>query len=235
MTAPDNLTVAVIWGRLSGLCEEMAEALQHTAFSDQVREGGDYSTAVFDTAGRLLAQANRSPAHLGAMPSAVKHMLEYYPGETLQPRDVVIMNDPYLGSGHLPDFFAMSPAFANDELVGFVCCTVHVTDIGGPTPGSQAVVGVTDMIQEGLRILPTILYRGGEPNHEMVRMIEANVRVPELVLGDLRAQRVSGVSQYGERRLTVLLDIRAPAGVDVRLLALDPFPFWPRHRGRQTQ
>lgn len=191
MTAPDNLTVAVIWGRLAALCEEMAEALQHTAFSDQVREGGDYSTAVFDTEGRLLAQANRSPAHLGAMPGAVKHMLKYYPGEALRSHDVVIMNDPYLGSGHLPDVFAMSPAFANDELIGFVCCCVHVTDIGGPTPGSQAVVGVTEMIQEGLRILPTLLYRDGKANAEMLRMIEANVRVPELVLGDLRAQRAA--------------------------------------------
>ncbi len=204
MTAPDNLTVAVIWGRLSALCEEMAEALQHTAFSDQVREGGDYSTAVFDTDGRLLAQANRSPAHLGAMPGAVKHMLEYYPGEVLRPRDLIIMNDPYLGSGHLPDVFAMSPAFANDELVGFVCCSVHVTDIGGPTPGSQAVVGVTEMIQEGLRILPTLLYRDGEANHEMLRMIEANVRVPELVLGDIRAQRAA--LHVGSKKMQELVE-----------------------------
>lgn len=189
--APDNLTVSVIWGRLSAICEEMAEALQHTAFSDQVREGGDYSTAVFDADGRLLAQANRSPAHLGAMPSVVRHMLEYYAPGSLQPRDIIIMNDPYLGSGHLPDIFAMSPVFANNSLVGYVCCSVHVTDIGGYTPGSQAVVGVTDLIQEGLRILPTLLYRAGEPNKEILQMIGANVRVPELVLGDISAQRAA--------------------------------------------
>lgn len=186
---PDNLSVAVIWGRLSAICEEMAQALQHTAFSDQVREGGDYSTAVFDANGRMLAQANRSPAHLGAMPGVIRHMLDYYPAEVLQERDMILMNDPYMGSGHLPDVFAMSPVFAAGRLVGFVCCSVHVTDIGGPTPGSQAVVGVTDFIQEGLRILPTLLYRGGRPNEEMLRMIESNVRVPELVLGDISAQR----------------------------------------------
>ena len=188
---PDNLTVAVIWGRLAAICEEMAEALQHTAFSDQVREGGDYSTAIFDASGRLLAQANRSPAHLGAMPNVVRHMLKVYPPESLGANDLIVMNDPYLGSGHLPDVFAMSPVVANDTLVGFVCCTVHVTDIGGPAPGSQAVVGVTDLIQEGLRFLPTLLYRRGEPNREVLRMIEANVRVPELVLGDISAQRAA--------------------------------------------
>ncbi len=199
--APDNLTVAVIWGRLAAICEEIAEALQHTAFSDQVREGGDYSTAVFDVNARLLAQANRSPAHLGAMPGVVKHMVEYYPAETLKPHDLIIMNDPYIGSGHLPDVFAMSPVFAEDALVGFVCCSVHVTDIGGSTPGSQGVVGVTDLMQEGLLMLPTLLYRDGEANKEVLRLIESNVRVPELVLGDISAQRAAlhvGALKTGE-------------------------------------
>jgi N-methylhydantoinase B len=99
------------------------------------------------------------------------------------------MNDPHLGSGHLPDVFGMSPVHADGEVVGFVAGTVHVTDIGGVYPGSQGVVGVTDMIQEGLRFLPTLLYRRGEPNAEIFRVIETNVRVPELVVGDLHALR----------------------------------------------
>src|SRR4051794_4975190 len=148
--APDSLTVAVVWGRLAAIAEEMATALAHTAYSDQVREGGDFTTAVFDAAGRLLAQANRAPAHLGAIPHAVRHMLEYYPAATLRPGDVVTMNDPFMGAGHLPDFFEMSPVFLDDEIIGFVVGTVHVTDIGGSHPGSQAVVGVTEMVQEGL-------------------------------------------------------------------------------------
>jgi len=187
--APDSLTVAVVWGRLAAVAEEMATALAHTAYSDQVREGGDFTTAVFDAAGRLLAQANRAPAHLGAIPHAVRHMLEYYPAETLRPGDVITMNDPFMGAGHLPDFFEMTPVFFEDEVIGYVVGTVHVTDIGGTHPGSQAVVGVTEMIQEGLRLLPTMLYRGGEPQAEIFRLIEANVRVPDLVCGDLRALR----------------------------------------------
>ena len=188
---PDPLTVAVVWGRLAAIAEEMATALAHTAYSDQVREGGDFTTAVFDASGRLLAQANRAPAHLGAIPHAVRHMLEYYPAETLGPGDVIAMNDPFMGAGHLPDFFEMSPVYLEAELIGFVVGTVHVTDIGGSHPGSQAVVGVTELMQEGLRFLPTMLYRGGKPCEEIFRLIKANVRVPDLVCGDLRALRSS--------------------------------------------
>lgn len=187
----DELTVAVVWGRLAAIAEEMAEAQQRTAYSDQVREGGDYSTAVFDASGRMIAQANRSPAHLGSMPEAVGNMLGAYPPETLGPGDVVVLNDPYMGAGHLPDLFAMSPTFLGDALVGYVVSCVHLTDIGGPAPGSQAVVGMTDLVQEGLRLLPTLAYRRGEPVREILGLIEANVRVPEQVLGDIRAQRAA--------------------------------------------
>ena len=187
----DPLTIAVVWGRLAAIAEEMAEAQQRCAFSDQVREGGDYSTAVFDATGRMLAQANRSPAHLGAMPDVVRNMLRAYPPESLALGDVIVLNDPYMGSGHLPDLFAMSPAFDADRLVGFVVSCIHLTDIGGPAPGSQAVVGVTDNVQEGLRLLPTRLYRRGEPVREIFDLIGANVRVPDLVLGDIRAQRAA--------------------------------------------
>lgn len=187
----DPLDVAVVWGRLAAIAEEMAEAQQRTAYSDQVREGGDYSTAVFDAAGRMLAQANRSPAHLGAMPGAVRSMLGVYPASDLAPGDVVVLNDPYMGSGHLPDLFGMSPAFAHGTLVGFVVSCIHLTDVGGPVPGSQAIVGVTDLVQEGLHILPTLIYRRGEPVREVLQLIAANVRVPDAVLGDIRAQRAA--------------------------------------------
>jgi N-methylhydantoinase B len=186
---PDSLTVAVVWGRMAAIAEEMATALKHTAYSDQVREGGDFTTGVFDARGELLAQANRAPAHLGAMPHAVRHMLDYYPAEGLRPADVITMNDPHLGAGHLPDFFEMSPVFAGDRIVGYVVGVIHATDVGGAFPGSQAIAGVTEAIQEGLRLLPVLLYREGEPNAEVFRIIGANVRVPDLVLGDLRALR----------------------------------------------
>lgn len=186
--APDSLTVAVVWGRLVAIAEEMATALAGTAYSDQV-QSGDFSTAVFDAGGRLVAQANRSPAHLGSMPHAVEHMLRYYPADSLREGDVVVMNDPHLGAGHLPDTFGLAPVRRDGRLIGFVCATIHLTDVGGMLPGSQAVVGVTEMVQEGLRLLPVLLYREGEPDAETFRIVEANVRVPDLVLGDLRAQR----------------------------------------------
>jgi N-methylhydantoinase B len=214
----DPLTIAVVWGRLTTITEEMAEALQRTAFSDQVREGGDYSTAIFDATGRLIAQANRSPAHLGSMPDAVRNMLAVYPAESLAPGDVVGLNDPYLGAGHLPDLFAMSPVFHTDQLVDFVVCTVHLTDVGGPTPGSQAVSGVSDVVQEGLRLLPVLLYRRGQPVPEIVRVIEANVRVPELVLGDIRAQRAA--LNVGAARL---VDLHDHLGNEVVAAAADAF------------
>ncbi len=208
MTHP--LDIAVIWGRLAAIAEEMAEAQQRTAYSDQVREGGDYSTAIFDASGRMLAQANRSPAHLGAMPAAVRNILTVYPADALRPRDIVVMNDPYMGSGHLPDMFAMSPSFVGDRLVGFVVSCVHLTDVGGPAPGSQAVVGVTELVQEGLRFLPTLLYRRGEPVREIIQLIAANVRVPEAVLGDIRAQRAA--LHVGALRLA---EVHAQRGSDL--------------------
>ncbi|MGI9556561.1 MAG: hydantoinase B/oxoprolinase family protein [Solirubrobacterales bacterium] len=200
--APDALTVAVVWGRLVAIAEEMATALANTSYSEQV-QSGDFSNAVFDTRGRLVAQANRSPAHLGSMPHAVEHMLSYYPPESLQDGDVLIMNDPHLGAGHLPDVFGLSPVHADGELVGFVCGSIHVTDVGGMLPGSQAVVGVTELVQEGLRLLPVPLFRAGEPVDEVVRIIEANVRVPDLVLGDLRALR--SALFVGSRKLAELM------------------------------
>lgn len=201
--APDGLTVAVVWGRLVAISEEMATALARTAYSDQV-QSGDFSTAVFDGRGRLLAQANRSPAHLGSMPNAVEQMLRYYPTESLREGDMLVMNDPHLGAGHLPDTFGLSPVRRGEQLIGFVCATIHLTDIGGMLPGSQAVVGVTEMVQEGLRLLPVLLYREGEPNAEILRIIEANVRVPDLVLGDLRAQRAA--LHVGTKQLRALVE-----------------------------
>lgn len=209
-TGVDSLTVAVVWGRLAAIAEEMAEAQQRCAYSDQVREGGDYSTAVFDVSGRMLAQANRSPAHLGAMPHVVRNMLGAYPPETLEPGDMVVLNDPYMGSGHLPDLFAMSPSFDGERLIGFVVSSVHLTDVGGPAPGSQAVVGVTDLVQEGLRLLPARIYRRGEPVREIFDLLAANVRVPDPVLGDIRAQRAA--LHVGARKLA---ELHASTGIGV--------------------
>lgn len=197
----DVLTVGFVWSKLDSIADEMGETLRRTAYSDAVREGRDFSAAIFDRRGRLLAQADLSPGHLGAVPEAVKNMLSPFPPGSLRPGDVITMNDAYLGSGHLPDFYSMSPVFHQEEIHGYVVVSAHLVDVGGIRPGSQSVEGVVDMFQEGLRVPPVMLYRAGRPNEDLFSMIRANVRVPDKVLGDLRAQRNAldrGASAFGE-------------------------------------
>jgi N-methylhydantoinase B len=199
MGAIDPITLGVLWGGLQAVAEEMGLALRRTAYSEAVREGLDFSTAVFDTGGRMIAQGNFSPGHLGAMPSVVGHVLAEYPAATFEPGDAVLLNDLYMGSGHLPDCFVTSPAFFEGELVGFVVNCAHQVDVGGAGPGSQNVEGVRECYQEGLRILPVKFYRSGTPVPEIIRMITANVRVPDKVLGNFKAQ--VNANHVGARRL----------------------------------
>ena len=198
----DAITKGVVWAALQSIAEEAGTALRKTAYSQAVREGRDFSAALFDARGRMIAQGDFSPGHLGSMPSLVGHVLREYPPEVLQPGDAIVLNDLYMGSGHLPDFFLTTPVFHRDRLVGFVVNCAHQVDVGGAAPGSQAVEGISEFYQEGIRILPTRLWRGGEVNREVMRLITGNVRVPEIVEGDLKAMRNSG--RVGELRLAEL-------------------------------
>jgi N-methylhydantoinase B len=127
-----------------------------------------------------------------------------YPAESMEPGDAIILNDLYMGSGHLPDFFITAPVFHDRALVGFVVDCAHQVDVGGAAAGSQAVEGMTEFYQEGIRVLPTKLWRGGEMNREVMRLITGNVRVPDIVEGDLKAMR--NAARVGERRLLELFD-----------------------------
>ena len=198
----DAITKGVVWAALQSIAEEAGTALRKTAYSQAVREGRDFSAALFDARGRMIAQGDFSPGHLGSMPSLVGHVLREYPPEALQPGDAILLNDLYMGSGHLPDFFLTTPVFHRGRLVGFVVNCAHQVDVGGAAPGSQAVEGISEFYQEGIRILPTRLWRGGEVNREVMRLITGNVRVPEIVEGDLKAMRNSG--RVGEVRLAEL-------------------------------
>ncbi len=175
-----------------------------TAYSEAVREARDFSVGLFDRNARMIVQGDFSPGHLGSMPSAVKNFLEYYSVEDLRPGDCLILNDLYMGSGHLPDFFMMSPCFAGGEIVGFAVNCVHMIDVGGAAPGSQQVEGINDHYQEGLRLWPTRLWREGEVNPEILKIIEANVRIPDKLIGDLLAMR--NCNRILERRLAALVD-----------------------------
>lgn len=197
--AVDPITLTVVWNTLVSIADEMGEALRRTAFSEAVREGADFSTGLFDRRGRLIAQGNFTPGHLGAMPYAVKNCLDYIPPDQLRPGDMLVTNDAYLGGGHFPDFFLVAPVFAGETLIGYVVNTAHHVDVGGAQPGSEAVQGVLDAFAEGIRILPVKIVRNGEFEQDIMRILLGNVRLPEKVRGDLMAQR--NANHVGSQRL----------------------------------
>jgi len=200
----DPITLAVIWGALHSIAVEIGTTVHKTAYSEQAREGQDFSVAVFDPQGRMVAQGPYSPGHMGAMSFAVKNALAAYPAEALRPGDAILLNDPLLGSGHFPDFFITQPAFLDGRLIGFAVNILHHTDVGGQRPGSQGVVGIFDYFQEGLRIPPIKVWSEYRENAEVVGIIAANTRTPDKVLGDLRAQR--SALRVGEQRLQELAE-----------------------------
>ena len=192
--AVDPITLTVIWNTLMSIAEELGTTLRSTAFSEGVREGDDFATALFDRTGRLIAQGNFSPGHLGSMPACTRHAIDYFPLETLRPGDSILLNDSFMCSGHFPDTFQVMPIFTAGKLLGFVACSAHQVDMGGAAPGSQKVHGVTEAFQEGLRILPVRFVRGGEIDEDILRLVLGNVRMPDKVRGDLLAQHTANLS-----------------------------------------
>ncbi|HEX4173478.1 MAG TPA: hydantoinase B/oxoprolinase family protein, partial [Acetobacteraceae bacterium] len=211
----DPITLTVVWGWLTSITEEMGSALRRTAFSEAVREGQDFSTGLFDATGRLIAQGNFTPGHLGAMPYAVQNVLAYVPPERLAPGDMLATNDAALGGGHYPDMFLVAPVFDAGDIIGYVVTTAHHVDVGGLSPGSQAVQGVTEAYQEGIRILPVKLVHGGEFDPDLLRVILGNVRLPAKMRGDLLAQR--NANHVGGERLRELF---AAYGADLMTAAI---------------
>jgi N-methylhydantoinase B len=199
----DPITLGVIWGALQSIAVEVGTTVHRTAYSEQAREGQDFSVAVFDADGQMVAQGPYSPGHMGAMSAAVRNALAAHPVATLRPGDAILLNDPLLGSGHFPDFFITQPAFHAGRLIGFVVNIVHHTDVGGSRPGSQGVEGIFDYFQEGLRIPPTKVWAEYQEQAGVVGIIAANTRTPDKVLGDLRAQR--SALRVGELRLVELV------------------------------
>ncbi|MEO5700360.1 MAG: hydantoinase B/oxoprolinase family protein [Casimicrobiaceae bacterium] len=200
--ARDPFALELIKNALVALADEMALTVYRTARSFVVKEALDFSTALFLADGQLIAQGTCLPFHLGAMPFAVKAVMGAYPGRIL-PGDLFITNDPYDGSTHLPDIVLVRPVFHRGRLLGFSVALAHMTDIGGRMPGGNASDS-TEIYQEGLRIPPSRLWREGEPDETMLRLIERNVRVPDKVLGDIRSLVAACV--VGEREMIKLAD-----------------------------
>ncbi|MGH6953379.1 MAG: hydantoinase B/oxoprolinase family protein [Alphaproteobacteria bacterium] len=184
--AIDPITFAVVKNALDAVADEVAYTVIRTARSEIVKDVMDYSAALCDAEGRMVVQAKTIALHLGAVPDAMAAVQRRF-GNDLRPGDAVIMNDPYEGGMHLPDIFMFFPIFHEDSLAAWSVVICHHTDVGGRVAGSNASDS-TEIYQEGLRIPPLKLYEGGALNETLARIVEKNVRVPDLVLGDLKAQ-----------------------------------------------
>ena len=184
----DRITFEVVNNALVGVAEQMAATILRTSYSTVIREMLDYSTAVFDLEGRIIAQSCRIPIHLNSMSRSLRTTLdETIPITEWRPGDIIVTNDPYKGGQHLPDIQTFLPVFSDSKLVAFCGTLGHHLDVGGMRPGSYA--GDADEIyQEGLRIPPIKLFREGEINERLFALIAANIRQPETTIGDLRSQ-----------------------------------------------
>mgnify|MGYP001248748479 CR=1 FL=1 len=202
----DPLLLQTFWSRLLSIVDQQAAALIRTSFTPAVSECGDLSACVFDARGYMLAQAvTGTPGHINSMARAVAHMLEACPPTTLATGDVLITNDPWLTSGHHYDITVVTPVFHRGRLVAFFGSICHTADFGGRPYGPDGV----DAYEEGLEIPVLRLFKGGQPNDELFRIISANVRSSEQVVGDLYAQ-VAG-NEVGAERLTAFME---QAGID---------------------
>jgi N-methylhydantoinase B len=191
MSGLDPIALQVLVGGLRAACDEMGATLIRSAYSANIKERHDCSTALFDASGELVMQAEHIPVHLGSMPDAVAAVLasEQLPGREW------ILNDPYRGGTHLPDITLVSPIFAGAELLGFAASRAHHADVGGPTPGSMPAFSKT-LEEEGVVIPPTVA------DAETLERLASQMRAPDQRLADLRAQQAA--NRIGELRLAEL-------------------------------
>ncbi len=214
MTA-DPIELAIFKSSFHSVAEEMGVALRRTAFSPNIKERRDYSSAVFDSRSNIIAMGDDMPVHLGSMPMSVKAALGKL---TLGPGDVAILNDPYSGGTHLPDITMVMPVFvdATGEAAFYVANRAHHADIGGAYPGSMGLC--REIYQEGVRIPPLKLAERGEINRTLLDLILNNVRTPQERKGDLTAQM--GACRIGAQRVTELVAKYGLARVNANAEAL---------------
>ncbi len=196
----DPVLTEIYRHRFIGIAEEMGITLQRTGYSPNIKERLDYSCAIFDEKGNMVAQAAHIPVHLGAMPASCRAALQTF--TEWNPGDVVILNDPFDGGNHLPDITMISPVFIGHHLIFFVASRAHHADVGGMSPGSLPLS--TELFQEGIIIPPIKIYESGKLNESILRIVLSNVRTPIERRGDLAAQRAAHI--VGEQRLQSLLE-----------------------------
>ncbi len=212
-TKLDPISMGLIRNHLQSFADEMANTVIRTAYSTVIRDCMDFSTALCDPEGHLVAQGVTIPFHLCSIPSALGSVIRKYRNR-IYPGDIFIINDPFEGGIHLPDIFLFKPVFHEEELIGFGAVISHHVDIGGRVAGGAC--DSTEIYQEGLRIPPLKLYERGRPSEAIFQIIEKNVRVPKLVLGDLHANLAALrtgeqgflelVENYGKEDLKSYLD-----------------------------
>jgi len=220
----DPVTLSVLASALAGIAEEMGAVLIRGAYSSNIKERRDCSAALFDARGRMVAQAEHIPVHLGAMPESVAAVMERDPA----PGDVFILNDPFTGGTHLPDITLVSPIALDGEVLGFAVTRAHHSDVGGMSPGSMPS-NSHELLQEGLVIPPLRLERAGEVVDDVLDLILSNVRTPAVRRGDLRAQIAA--NRLAERRLAELVERR---GRDIVLAAFDEVLSYAERRTREA-
>ena len=185
----DGIQLEIMWSNMISIVSDQAKALKRTAFSPIVREAGDLATALFDSQGRMVAQAlTGTPGHINSLGAAASKMLEVVPKSALNIGDVLITNDPWLSAGHFFDITLLTPIFRDNRIVGFCGSTIHHTDIGGYGVGA----GARDIHEEGLWIPVMKFYESGKPNATLHTIIRRNTRTPSAIFGDLGAQYSSG-------------------------------------------
>jgi N-methylhydantoinase B len=224
MARLDPVTLSVLSSAMVGIAEEMGAVLIRGSYSSNIKERRDCSTALFDAQGRMVAQAEHIPVHLGAMPEAVAAIM----GRDPQPGDVFAINDPYSGGTHLPDITLVSPVAHDGEIIGYAVTRAHHSDVGGMRPGS-APSDSREIFQEGIIIPPVRLVRGGEYVVDVLDLLLANVRTPAIRRGDLRAQIAA--NQIAEQRIGELMERR---GKETVLAAFDEVISYTERRTREV-
>lgn len=190
----------IMWNRLIAVVEEQATTLIRTAFSTSVREAGDLSAGLFDRRGRMMAQAvTGTPGHVNAMAESVTHFVREIGTQNIFEGDVFITNDPWLGTGHLHDITVVSPTFRDGRHIGFFACTAHVVDIGGRGFGPDG----NEVYEEGLLIPIMKFARRGKVADDLIRIVRANVREPDQVVGDMYS--LAACNEAGDRRLQTMM------------------------------
>ena len=213
--AMDAATLTMAWNKLLTIVDEAQATLLRTAFSRIVTEAWDFSCALFDTKGEMVAQGRHGlPAFLGCMAQALHDFIAAFPPETLEPGDSLITTDPWIGASQINDVFFVTPIFHRGRIVAYAMSVSHSPDVGGRLLSADS----KEVFEEGFRLPIIKLFRRGEPNEDLFRIIRLNVRVPDIVVGDLMAQLAANTIMA--KRMVEFLEARRLDDADALFAAV---------------